>query len=164
MVLATSFFIHPQLGISSPRSHLKSELSTVIETDHFRLYFDSTNFDDHERAYWADRHEFHFNQIIDILEIDWPKDRYIESYIYENAWRKKELVGAKFTSYVPVWLDQDQMHIAKEHLDQVLKHELVHVLTKQFGNTLFNASWSIGLIEGVAEAIAKDASSISTCV
>jgi hypothetical protein len=162
MVLATSFFIHPQLGISSPRSHLKSELSSVIETDYFRLYFDSTNFDDHERVYWAARHEFHFNQIIDILEIDWPKDRYIESYIYENAWRKKELVGAKFTSYVPVWLDQDQMHIAKEHLDQVLKHELVHVLTKQFGNTLFNASWSIGLIEGVAEAIAKDASSIST--
>ncbi|MBR9916443.1 hypothetical protein GYB29_01845, partial [bacterium] len=112
--------------------------------------------------YWALRHEFHFQQIIDILEIDWPEGRKIESYIYANSWQKKKLVGAKFTSYVPIWLTQDQLHIAKQHLDGVLKHELVHVISKQFGNSLFNGSWSIGMIEGIAEAIAKDASPEST--
>ena len=62
-------------------------------------------------------------------------------------------MGAKFTSYVPIWLSQDQLHIAKQQLGSSLKHELVHVLAKQFGNKLFNGSWSIGLIEGLAVAI-----------
>ncbi len=160
--IVASFFIQPQLGISTPRSHLKSELNQLVQTDHFNLYFDATNYNQEEREYWAAKHEFHFQQITEILEIEWPDGNIIESYLYQNAWQKKDLVGAKFTSYVPVWLEQDQLHIAKEHLEPVLKHELVHVIAKQFGNDLINASWSIGLIEGVAEAIAKDASNIST--
>jgi hypothetical protein len=162
ITLVSSLFIQPQLGISTPRSYLKSQLSEVVKTEHFHLFFDPLNFNAEEREYWAARHEFHFEQITEILEIDWPEDRIIESYIYQNAWQKKDLVGAKFTSYVPVWLEQDQLHIAKEHLEPVLKHELVHVITKQFGNDLINASWSIGLVEGIAEAIAKDASDVST--
>lgn len=162
ILIVVSLFLQPQLGISTPRSFLKTELSSVVKTEHFHLYFDESNYTDDERSYWAARHEFHFNQIIEQLEIDWPEGRIIESFLYENAWQKKELVGAKFTSYVPVWLEQDQLHIAKEHLEPVLKHELVHVIAKQFGNDLINASWSIGLVEGVAEAIAKDASNVST--
>lgn len=161
-ILLSALLFQPQLGISTPREYLKSELTAVENTEHFNLYFDTSNFNAEERDYWAKRHEFHFQQIIELLKIDWPQGRKIESFIYANAWQKKELVGAKFTSYVPVWLEQDQLHIAKEHLDGVLKHELVHVIAKQFGNDLFNASWSIGLIEGVAEAIAKDASGVST--
>lgn len=161
-LIVFSLFVQPQLGISTPRSTLKSNLNEVIKTEHFHLYFDSSNFDEQERDYWAARHEFHFNQITNQLEIDWPEGEIIESFIYANAWQKKELVGAKATSYVPVWLEQDQLHIAKEHLSGVLKHEMVHVIAKQFGNNLINASWSIGLIEGVAEAIAKDASGVST--
>ncbi len=161
VVLAILFF-QPNLGISTPRSELQHQLSEQKVTDHFVLYYESEFYSADEIDYWANRHEFHFKQIIEQLEIDWPVDRKIESYLYNHAWHKKELVGAKFTSYVPVWLEQDQLHIAKEHLDGVLKHELVHVIAKQFGNGLMNASWSIGLVEGVAEAIAKDASDVST--
>lgn len=126
------------------------------------MYYDPKFYSEDEIQYWAQRHEFHFDQIVEQLQIDWPTNRKIESYLYNHAWHKKELVGAKFTSYVPVWLEKDQLHIAKEHLEGVLKHELVHVIAKQFGNDLMNASWSIGLIEGVAEAIARDASDVST--
>jgi len=162
VLLILSFFFQPQLGISTPRSALKSTLGEPFQTEHFQLYYDRTAFNQEEIEYWAARHEFHFLQITEILDVDWPEGRLIESYLYANAWQKKELVGAKFTSYVPVWLEQDQLHIAKEHLEGVLKHELVHVITKQFGNELLNASWSIGLVEGVAEAIARDASRVST--
>lgn len=86
----------------------------------------------------------------------------IESYLYGHPWQKKKLVGAKFTSYVPVWLRQDQLHIARQQLAGSLKHELVHVMAKEFGNTLLNASWSIGLIEGLAVALSPDASPNST--
>src|SRR5690606_3555442 len=43
-----------------------------------------------------------------------------------------------------------------------LHHELVHVAAKSFGNTLINASWSIGLVEGLAVAVSPDVSSSST--
>lgn len=160
--LLFSYLNLDEMGVITPRETLKKELSAHYQTTHFDLYFEEDNFTEQEMEYWALRHEFHFQQVIDILEIDWPEDRKIESYIYANSWQKKKLVGAKFTSYVPIWLDQDQLHIAKQHLDGVLKHELVHVISKQFGNSLFNGSWSIGMIEGIAEAIAKDASSEST--
>ncbi len=160
--LLFSYLNLDEMGVITPRETLKSELSAQYQSEHFDLYFDKGNFTDQEMEYWALRHEFHFKQIIDILGIDWPAGKKIEIYIYANAWQKKKLVGAKFTSYVPIWLDQDQLHIAKQHLDGVLKHEMVHVISKQFGNSLFNGSWSIGMIEGIAEAIAKDASSEST--
>lgn len=161
-LLAIGYWNLPVLGISSPTSYLKTQLPMVKQTEHFDLYFDTDYFSEEEINYWTLKHEFHFQQIIKLLEIDWPVDRKIESFLYANAWQKKELVGAKFTSYVPIWLKQDQLHIAKQHLDDVLKHELVHVISKRFGNSLFNGSWSIGLIEGLAEGIARDASPEST--
>ena len=159
--LISGYFFLPDLGIITPRSHLKDTLKEY-GTEHFDLYYSDLTFEDEEIKYWALKHEFHFQQIVGLLEIDWPENRKIESYMYANAWQKKKLVGAKFTSYVPIWLKQDQLHIAKKHLGGTLKHELVHVISKQFGNRLFNGSWSIGLVEGLAEGIAKDASSQST--
>jgi len=160
--LLFSYFNLDEMGIITPRDTLKKELEIHLQTEHFDLFFEEDNFTSQEAEYWALRHEFHFQQIIDELEIRWPETRKIESFVYANAWQKKKLVGAKFTSYVPIWLEQDQLHIAKQHLNGVLKHELVHAISKQFGNDLFNGSWSIGMIEGVAEAIAKDASTQST--
>ncbi len=151
-----------EAGIITPREVLKEKLSLNIKTSHFDLYFDPTNFSEDEAEYWALKHEFYFDQIIEKLEVKWPENRTIESFLYSNAWQKKKLVGAKFTSYVPIWLEQDQLHIAKQQLEGVLQHELVHAISKQFGNKLYNGSSSIGLIEGIAEAIAKDASREST--
>lgn len=160
--LTLSYLNLNEMNIISPRQVLKEQLSIHKETKHFDLYFEETKFSKEEIEFWSLRHEFHFNQIIQKLKVDWPEKRKIESYLYANAWEKKRLVGAKFTSYVPIWLEQDQLHIAKQQLNGVLKHELVHAISKQFGNKLFNGSWSIGMIEGVAEAIAGDASPEST--
>ncbi|MFY0684701.1 MAG: hypothetical protein JXR20_09120 [Balneola sp.] len=162
LVLMLSYFNLDTMGIITTRDSLKEQLSLHKQTEHFDIYFEEESFTQEEVDYWATRHEFHFNQIVQFLDIEWPKDRKIESFVYANAWQKKKLVGAKFTSYVPIWLEQDQLHIAKQHLEDVLKHELVHAISKQFGNDLFNGSWSIGMIEGVAEAIAGNTSSEST--
>lgn len=160
--LMLSYLYLDEMTVITPRESLKSQLSTHYETTHFDLYFDEELFDEQEVAYWAAKHEFYFNDIVTQLNVEWPDGRKIESYLYAHAWQKKKLVGAKFTSYVPIWLEQDQLHIAKQQLEGVLKHELVHVISKQFGNWLYNGSKSIGLIEGLAEAIARDASSEST--
>lgn len=160
--LIISYLTLDNAGIISPTRSIQERLGAHHETEHFELYYDEDSFTQDEIRYWSARHEFHFQQLVTQLEIDWPEGRKIESYLYAHAWQKKEITGAKFTSYVPIWLDQDQLHIARQQLDRVLKHELAHVISKQFGNSLFNGSWSIGLIEGLAEGIAKDASPRST--
>lgn len=150
-------------GVISPRSDIQNVLGGHKTTEHFDLYYDKQLYSDYEIKLLAAEHEFYFQQIAGQLELPVrdTTDK-IESYLYAHPWQKKELVGAKFTSYVPVWLEQDQLHIAKQQIQGSLKHELVHVLAKQFGNDLFNGSWSIGLIEGIAVAFDGGSSSTST--
>ncbi len=142
-------------------SSLKKNLTTHVQTPHFSLYADDT-IPIAEVERWAFRHEFYLQNLLDTLDLEWPEGVKIESYIYANEWQKKELVGAKETSYVPIWLTKDQLHIAHNHLAGVLEHELVHVVAKDFGNLLFNGSWNIALIEGLAEAVTQGASQHST--
>jgi hypothetical protein len=148
--------------IITPNETLEKRLNQRYITDHFELFFDGEAYSEDEARYYASLHEFYFDEIVKELEVDWPEGRKIHSYLYADAWQKKEWVGAKFTSYVPVWLELDQLHIAKQQLDDVLKHELVHVIAKLFGNDFFNASWSIGMTEGLATAVAGDSSPLST--
>jgi len=153
----------PHWGVITPRSYIQKVLGGHKSTKHFELYYDKRLYDRHEIELLAKEHEFYYHQIFQKLNL--PKrdstDK-IESYLYGHAWQKKKLVGAKFTSYVPVWLNQDQLHIAKQQLDGSLEHELVHVMAKRFGNSVLHASWSMGLTEGLAVAIAGGSSSTST--
>lgn len=143
-----------QIGAVSSRDHLQYVLGGTKETDHFKIYYDRSGYADYEIDLLASEHEFYLDRITDMLKVDKPdSSNKIESYLYAHPWQKKKLVGAKYTSYVPVWLKQDQIHIAKQQLDSSLEHELVHIVAKSFGNKLFNASWSIGMIEGLAVAV-----------
>lgn len=163
ILLAFGYTQLAEMGIISPPSYLQNRLGGVEQTKHFEIYYDAGAYTEDEVGFIAKKHEFYFEQITHRLDIEWPKDApRIESYLYAHPWQKKSLVGAKFTSYVPVWLGQDQLHIAKQQIAGSLKHELVHVLGKQFGNQWFNASWSIGLVEGVAVAVAPDESPTTT--
>jgi hypothetical protein len=152
-----------EFGIISPRAHLQQALAGYQKTEHFELYYDKRLYNSHEITQLAAEHEFYYDQVSRQLDLSGSDStNKIESYLYGHPWQKKQLVGAKFTSYVPVWLDQDQLHIAKQQISGSLRHELVHVMAKQFGNKLFNASWSIGLIEGLAVAVDGGSSSSTT--
>src|SRR5699024_3558595 len=152
-----------EMGIITPETYLRQKLGGIQETEHFVIYYDKRGYTPAEIGLIAREHEFYLDQITDKLDLEKPDSVHkIQSNLYAHPWQKKELVGAKFTSYVPVWLEQDQLHIAKQQIESSLHHELVHVLAKQFGNQLFNASWSIGLVEGIAVALAPDKSLTST--
>jgi len=150
-------------GIISPEAYIQQRLNGVKTTGHFNIHYANEAYSQQDVERYALLHEFYLHEIMQALEVDdiYRKNK-INSYLYADPWQKKELVGAKYTSYVPVWLQQDQLHIAKQQLDNSLKHELVHVVAKQFGNSLFNASWSIGLIEGLAVALAGSDNPMST--
>ncbi len=160
--LIVGYIFLPQLGIISPRSYIQKQLGGVKETSHFIIHYEKSGYTKDEISRISLEHEFYFKQITEALQISYPyTTNKIESYLYANARQKNRLTGAKFTSYVPVWLEQDQLHIAKQQLGS-LKHELVHIVAKQFGNEVLNASWSVGLVEGVAVSLAPDVSPRTT--
>src|SRR5699024_5824570 len=153
-----------EMGVVSPPEHIQTVLGGSKSTAHFNIYYDEASFSEKEIGLIAREHEFYLRQVTQRLELGLPDSNHkIASYLYSHPWQKKKLVGAKFTSYVPIWLSRDQLHIARQQLSSSLKHELVHIVAKRIGNRLFNGSWSVGLIEGRAVAI-DGGSSPSTAI
>ena len=150
--LTLSYLRLSESGVVSPNEFLQQRLGSMSQADHTELFFSEDYTADPEKNRLTALHEFHIAEIQDTLNVE-SGDR-ISSYVYPHAWKKKQLTGAKYTSYVPVWNPKDQLHINRQAVDGALRHELVHVITKDFGNRLLNASWSIGLVEGVAVALA----------
>ena len=144
-------------GIISPEERIQKSLGSEYHSEHFNIYYSTDSLSDDSLLSIAALSEEYLATITEKLDVDISQYREnpIHSYLYENKDQKKELTGAGDTSFVPVWLSQDQMHIALEHLNGVLKHEMVHVVAKQFANR-FGASLSIGLIEGLAVALDPD--------
>ncbi|TVQ12831.1 MAG: hypothetical protein EA364_07930 [Balneolaceae bacterium] len=150
-------------GVISPREWIQRELGGHHATEHFDIYYDPAAYSGEELGMIAAWHEFHLAELTSALNIDFDyRDSRIESYLYAHPWQKQKLTGAKFTSYVPVWQKTDQMHIAKPAIAPSLRHEMVHVVAKQFGNRILNASWSIGLVEGLAVALDVRTNGIAT--
>lgn len=153
-VLLFSYLHIPDWGLIAPEERIQNELGALHKTDHFNIWYAAGTLSPAEQQELGKKHEKKLHQIIDNLDIN--PDVYlrnpIHSYIYADIYQKKRLTGAGQTSYVPVWIRQDQTHIAAEHVEWVLQHELVHIVAKQFGNW-FGASTSIGLVEGLAVAL-----------
>ncbi|TVQ70828.1 MAG: hypothetical protein EA363_07070 [Balneolaceae bacterium] len=156
--ISLNYLLAAQHGIISPESRIRAGLGGSHQTEHFELYYSKSDFHPHEIAFLGRLHEFHFQELTDTLGIRWPEGKRIRSYLYGDEWQMQQLTGAKGVSYVPVWNRHPQMHMRKSALDGTLRHEMVHVIARQFGNRLLNASWSIGLVEGLAVALAPASS------
>ncbi|MEM8599466.1 MAG: hypothetical protein AAGF99_06075, partial [Bacteroidota bacterium] len=98
----------------------------------------------------AQVHEFRYAQLRAALEVE-PAQR-IQSFVYPDAATKARLTGARTTSVAPVWLGRPQVHLLESRIRSSLAHELAHAFSREFGGIL-NASWSIGLVEGLAVAV-----------
>ncbi|MFW6347670.1 MAG: hypothetical protein ACOC2C_03545 [Cyclonatronaceae bacterium] len=141
-----------QNGIISPPQYLQQELGQRSETEFAILYHDASL--SREELKWiAATHDFHIREIAARLELDPQKLPRIQSYIYRHSWQKKRLTGAGNTVYVPVWQRKPQLHIQQAALSNVLRHELVHVIAREFGMPVLNASPNIALVEGLAVAL-----------
>jgi hypothetical protein len=83
----------------------------------------------------------------------------IDVYLYPDSELLHEYVGTRRASIAKPWLGT--LHIAQENLSS-LKHELVHLLLKPYGNFPIYASWSTGLTEGAAVASEDDYDGLHT--
>lgn len=156
--LIISYTMMPQHNLVSPETSIRTSLGGHHQSEHFDFYYSKNHFNNSQIAFISRLHEFHLSELKDTLNVTWPENKRIASYLYGNERQMQRNTGARGVSFVPVWQRTPQLHMRKESVDQTLRHELVHVLAREFGNRTLNASWNIGLVEGLAVALAPASS------
>ena len=150
-VLAAAYAYRAPLGIVIDRAYIQQTLGGHRQTAHFNIYYDQNTISAWNIDLIARDHEYQLDRIMSYLDVPPPSTR-IASYIYANADQKKRLMGARHTSMERP--GSDEMHLNNAAFPHpVLKHELVHVLSASFGNSLYGGSYWIGFHEGLAEAV-----------
>lgn len=151
-LLAITFlflFFRNELRITAEKGYITGYLGSVMNTAHFTIYYSSNNISGKEIHDIASLHEFYYYKICRELEIEY--DRKIESFIYPDPDTKYSLIGAKYTIIAKPWLSQ--IHLNQNSIEEVLKHELVHVIAGKFGLPVLNIGRSAALVEGLAMAV-----------
>ena len=152
------FLISIETGVYRTHDSLKKELGSSVASNDIILIYDASVFSSRQSDSLLTTAQTYVDEISEKMNIGFPENTSVEIYVYNHAWQKKELTGAKYTSYVPVWQNRHRIHITKQALASTLKHEMVHVVAKEFGNW-FGASYNAALIEGLAVALAQDSTS-----
>ena len=138
------------LRINTSPAYVKSYLQGHAPTEHFDVYYDPAAIDSSQLRQILNEHEYRYEFLREQLLVD--VESRIQSFIYPDPETKDHLTGARYTSVAPVWLKEPQTHILLDHFDGVFAHELGHVFSREFGMPILNASFSVGLVEGVAVA------------
>lgn len=148
--LATLHLKKEELGITYTRSYItKNFLSASLQTEHFVIYYTPDTPEARDIALIANDHEWRYKQLKEFLEID-SKDK-IRSYIYPDIESRKKLIGAGQTTLAnPI---HREIHLVYDSFpNPILKHELTHVMSSEFGMRGLRVSPKVGLIEGLAVA------------
>ncbi len=150
IVLITAHINESKIGISYTRDNITENfLSGSIETDNFIIYYTPGTPEAKDIDLIAQDHEWRYKQLKEILDVDSPDK--IRSYIYPDIETRKRLVGAAETTIAnPIHKEIHLVYGSFPH--PVLKHELVHVMSGDFGNNILKLSPKIGLLEGIAVA------------
>lgn len=151
LLIGTCYARAAPLGINTTADHLQRALGGHRATAHFDIYYDPAALDDHEVQTLAREHEYRYAWLAERLQMEGPER--IASYLYPDPDTKARLTGARTTSVAPVWLARPQAHVLQDRFESTFGHELVHVFSREFGLPILNASWAVGLVEGLAVAL-----------
>ena len=147
-------FYSDELGFSNSMRHLRSRLSGTLHTPNFTIIYDTSAVTEDELRIIADEHEFRLHQVREELDIDWS--RRIVSVLYPDSEVKGELLGTRTSEVARPW--KAEIHLSLDSWSESLKHELVHVLAREFGPNYIGVPFVrvLGLTEGLAMAIEWD--------
>lgn len=154
ILISTLVLLHlkdGELGIEYTRDYItRNFLTASIETEHFVIYYMPGTPESEHITLIAGDHEWRYHQLKDFLQVDTNTTK-IRSYIYPDAETRKRLIGAGDTTIAnPI---HREIHLVYDSFpNPVLKHELTHVMSSEFGMKLLRVSPKIGLIEGLAVA------------
>ena len=157
IVLVGIFFLYflfsllkPILNFSTNFERIKSEISSEVRTEHFKIIFPSTLTNEQIEILKYD-HEFYYKIISELLNTELESK--IISIIFESSTQKKELFGSANADVAKPWLNQ--IYLNYSNYDNSLKHEISHIFSAKFAEGLFNlpSNFNPGMIEGFAMAI-----------
>ena len=149
LCFAVLYYFRCPLGWESSRSFVQRTLGGSVETKNFTIYYDSTSTTPEDLRFLVLEHEFRLHQVLDAFAL--PHTAHVFSYVYPSTAVKRRLVGAGETEIAKPW--SSEVHITRSNVEDVLKHELVHVVAAPFGVPVLKASFSPGLTEGIAVAV-----------
>ncbi len=138
-----------ELGMESSTKHIQQTLGAHHQTEHFDIYYARESFTEKEIQRVGTEHEFRFHQVTTALQT--PLNDRVSSYIYPDIDTKRRFIGTGNTNIAKPW--RKEIHLNRDSWDDVLKHELVHVIAGEFGMPVIKAHYNIGLVEGLAMAI-----------
>ncbi len=150
-VVVIIFTLSDRLGLSSSEDFIRQKLAGNYKTTHFDIIYSAGSIK-RERVEQIGRlHEFYFDKLSHEMNIH-SQER-IVSFLYASPEQKGRLIGAMHTDLTKPWLRQ--MHINLVDVESALKHEMVHVLSAEFGWSPLKIAPNSVLIEGIAMAMGR---------
>lgn len=149
-LLAAGYLNAGELGIGYTRETIKADyLGASVESEHFVIHYAKGSKTDKEIELIVNDHEWRYHQLSKFLDIK-SKEK-IHSYIYPDKEMRKRLIGAGDTTISnPIHREMHLVYNSFPH--PLLKHELTHVLSSEFGTRVLKVSPKFGLVEGLAVA------------
>lgn len=141
-----------RLGVTG--ADIRRGLGGHLATEHFDIYYQEGAMTPRRLALLAEDHEFRLAVVSEYLGV--KPSRRIKSYFFPSAGSKRRWTGSGEVQVANPW--KREIYIDDTgHPLAVLEHELVHVVSAEFGIPVFGYatrgfSLSPGLIEGIAVA------------
>ena len=154
-LLVIGFQARHTIGFRHDRASIAKALGGKLETANFTLIYDREAFSPRQIQLLARDHEYRFHQLVKFFGLR-PRKK-VTSFIFRNPAQKSKYMGAARTMIARPWAYEMYLHGGSVP-HPVLKHELVHVFSAEFGVGPLKMSVSYGvlfhaaMVEGVAVA------------
>ena len=151
-IILVMLLFSDRLGFSSSKQYIQQKLAGNYKTEHFEIIYPAGSVK-HEKIEQLGRlHEYYYSKLSHDLNIRFQER--IVTFLYSSSEEKGKLIGAGHTDIAKPWLRQ--IHINLADVETGLKHEMVHILTGEFGWSPLKISRNSGLVEGIAVAVGDD--------
>lgn len=151
LMLIFSYQKEEDFGIRYSRDYIQENVLTkTYETEHFLIYYDPESKAAENIELIARDHEWRYNEVSNYLDVE-ISDK-INSYVYPDIETRKKYFGSLHSTVAnPIHGEIHQ--VFRRYPISELKHELVHIISSEFGSRTLKISPKKGLIEGIAVAV-----------
>ncbi|MGH8103466.1 MAG: hypothetical protein ACREJQ_02980, partial [bacterium] len=157
LTLTTLFWVVPLMFLSdewgvTPGNRLVARrLHIALQSPHLVLHYAPEEYDGSYAKRVLAELEWAYAKNAESLDLKltWK----VEAFLYSSA-SKEELTGGRDVLFAQPW--RHRIHITGSINDTILRHELVHTMSADFGRRPYGVPWNLPLIEGLADAVSKD--------
>lgn len=145
------YLLKPTLHFSSTFNSLTKKLGKSLKTKHSIIYYSKAIKNPKEIELIGLLHDYYYEAVMNELKLR-NKSKII-SFIFADENEKRFLFGSGKADVAKPWLNQ--IYLNYPTLRETLKHELTHLLAKEFGATPFKIAsrLNLAITEGLAMAI-----------